>query len=129
MNTAWADVLSRLHDGEVVDADVVAKALESHEMRLLLVDFVRLRATFRTDRAEPSGAFYAHMVRTLRPARGRVHGRRVALRIAAALIAAALLAGLGVESWQRWRAGEPPRPSRVLRFEASEWVSSGGSGS
>ena len=129
MNSAWAEVLSRLHDGEAVDPDVVAEALESHEMRQLFVDFVRLRSTLRTDRSEPSGAFYTRAARTLRSARERFHGRRVVLRIAAALITAAVLAGLGVESWRRWRADEPPRPSRVLRFEASEWVSSRGSGS
>jgi hypothetical protein len=128
MNTAWAAALSRVHDGEAVDADVVADALESDEMRSLFVDFVRLRSQLSADRFEPSPAFYTRMGRTLRPPRP-FERRRTALRLAAALIVTALLAALGVESWQRWREGRPPQPSRVLRFEASEWKTSGVSGS
>jgi len=123
MNALWAEELSRLVDAEPVDPEVVADALESPETRLLFVGFLRLRAAVREDRYGPSVAFHDRMGRTLQAAERQSTDRRVVLRLVAALIVTALLTGLGVESWRRWRDDRPPRPNRVLRFDASEWTS------
>ena len=129
MNAEWAGALSRLTDGEPADADLVADALESREMRQLLVDYVRLRAAVRDDRLDPSAAFYARMRGALGSRRPPLIDRRTSLRVAAALALAVLLTGLGVEGWRHWREDTPPHPARVLRFDASEWTAAGRSGS
>jgi hypothetical protein len=46
----------------------------------------------------------------------------MSLRLAAALAAAAALAGFGADTWRHRRADSPPRVERVLRFEPSEWT-------
>ncbi len=129
MNTVWAEVLSRLTDGEPVDPEVVAEALESPETRRLFVDYVRLSATVRADHSEPSLAFFKQMVRTLQPSHRRSSDHLVSFRIVAALALAILLTGLGVEISRHWREDSPPRPSRVLRFDPSEWTSASRDGS
>lgn len=128
MSSVPAEMLSRLHDGEPVDPDVVADALESSEGRRLFVDLVRLSAAARADRSEPSLAFYERMGRTLQAPPRRSRDYRVPFRIAAALVLATVLTGLGVESWRHWREGQPPRPARVLRFDESEWTTRSRSG-
>jgi negative regulator of sigma E activity len=129
MNTEWADALSRLTDGEPADAELVAGALESPEMRQLLVDYVRLRTAVRGDGPDPSAAFYARMRGALEPRRPHSLARPTSFRVAAAFALAVLLTGLGVEGWRHWREDTPPRPARVLRFDASEWAAAVRSGS
>jgi hypothetical protein len=127
MNTIWAETLSSLIDGEPVNPDVVADALESPEARCLLVDCVRLSAATRGNRAEPSLGFYNRMASQLH-ASGQPGDHRISFRVAAALVLATLLTALGVESWRHWHTDTPPRPSRVLRFDASEWTTTNGRG-
>ena len=129
MKTEWADALSRLTDGEPADAGLVADALESLEMRQLLVDYVRLRTAVREDRADPSAAFYTRMRGTFGARRPQSVARLTSFPVAAAFVLAVLLTGLGVESWRHWREDTPPRPARVLRFDASEWTAAVRSGS
>ena len=128
MNSMWAETLSSLIDAEPVNPDVVAQALESPEARRLLVDCLRLSAATHRDCAEPSLGFYNRMEGQLHASR-QPGDHRISFQVAAALVLATLLTVLGVESWRRWQTDTPPRPSRVLRFDASEWTTANGSGS
>jgi negative regulator of sigma E activity len=124
MNERWNETLSRLIDGDAVDPDIVAEALESHDGRRILVDFAVVRATLNHDTAAPSAAFYARMPPSLAAKEPRRPPRRggVSLRIVAVSAAAALLLGIGIESWRHRRTDAPPPTARVLRFEPSEWT-------
>jgi negative regulator of sigma E activity len=124
MNDPWNETLSRLIDGDPVDPDIVAEALESPDGRRILVDFAVVRATLNLDTAAPSSAFYPRMqaiLAAVEPARARRAGG-ASLRIVAVSAAAALLLGIGIESWRHQRTDAPPPAARVLRFEPSEWT-------
>jgi negative regulator of sigma E activity len=124
MNERWNEALSRLIDGEPVDPDIVAEALESPDGRRILVEFAVVRATLNLDTAAPSAAFYARMQASL-AAKERQRLPRpggVSVRIVAVSAAAALLLGIGIESWRHQRTDAPPPAARVLRFEPSEWT-------
>jgi negative regulator of sigma E activity len=125
MINRWAETLSRLIDGDSVDAAVVAEALESADGRRLLVEFAAVRAAVNGDTATPSAGFYDRMQARLataerQPARP---ARAVSLWIAAASVAASLLLGFGIERWRHLRVDAPPSAARVLRFDTSEWTS------
>ena len=128
MNDRWKETLSQLIDGDPVDPNVVAEALESLAGRRLLVEFAAVRASLDRDTAAPSAEFYARMQSTLasaEPQRSRRVGG-IPFRIAAASVAAALLLGFGIASWRHRRVDAPPSAARVLRFEASEWTNAKG---
>jgi hypothetical protein len=126
MTESWEEMLSRFVDGESVDADGLADALASPEGRDALVDYARLRTNVRAVPVEPSAAFYTAWRREWAEQPRRA-GRWLSYRVAAVLIAAAALAGYGVDVWRRRPADRPPRVERVLRFEPGEWrVDQGG---
>ena len=129
MNSEWLEALSRLSDGEPADADVLADALESGEMRQLLVDYTRMRGVIREAGGNPSAAFYTRMHAVLQPRRLQAPAWLTPFRIAAALALAVVLMGLGLESWRHSREDAPPRPVRVLRFDPSDWTAVGMGGS
>jgi hypothetical protein len=128
MNERWNETLSRLIDGDPVDPDIVADALESPDGRRILVDFAVVRATLHHDTAAPSAAFYAQVQSSLAATEPRRPPRPggVSLRIVAVSAAGALLLVLGIESWRHQRTDAPPSAARVLRIEQSEWTNAKG---
>jgi hypothetical protein len=124
MNERWNKALSRLIDGDSVDPEIVAEALESPDGRRILVDFAVVRATLNLDTAAPSAGFYPRMRVSLAAAEPPRPQRteHVSLRIVAVSAAAALLLGIGIESWRHQRTDAPPPAARVLRFAPSEWT-------
>jgi hypothetical protein len=113
-------VLSALVDGEdVSDLTLLAEALSTAEGREALLDFVRLRAHVRADQSRPQPAFYDKV----RPVRGAPRGwstPRLLRRIAAVVVfvlATAGLIDLGFRLRGEKPAEQPPRATRVLRFE------------
>ena len=113
MTEDFTATLSAFIDGEPIDADRFAAALEDPSARAALVDFVRMRAVVRAgDRPVPP--------RLASLARGRpVAGRWVKWPAVAALLILVFLAGfLTPHSW-RPRTDSPgaaPTPSRIERF-------------
>ena len=108
------ELLSALIDGEAVDADAVADALESRANRKLLVDFLRLRVSVQAEDDAPP-TWRADRLKSIRLSHGE--RRRAWLRTAAVL---ALLAvgGLGAT----WVEGlltreRPPEPTRVVQLQ------------
>jgi negative regulator of sigma E activity len=112
MNDMHSEVLSAFCDGEPVDPDILARALEDPGGRLLVVEFARLRETVR--RSE--GPLPASLV-SFRRRRGW-WSARVPIPAAAALVVLALLASLALP-WARDADGAPgpPTPVQTLRFE------------
>jgi negative regulator of sigma E activity len=107
--------LSALLDGERVDPDAVAAALQDPEGRALLVDFVRLRQQVSEDGD-------AAAPRTLATAARRRRGRSFAWRGVAA--AAVLTAGVLIGTLSQRQAPGPPEPQVVIEFEPGrEWGS------
>jgi hypothetical protein len=111
MNDIHSEVVSTFLDGEPVDPDALAVALEDGATRLMLVDFVRIREAARQgDAALPAS------LETLR--RAPIWRRVVPLPAVAALVLFVLLA-----SWFAPRAArvdgppEPPTPTRTIAFE------------
>jgi len=109
MTTDDREVLSALVDRESVDADILARVLETPVNRQLLVDFVRLRTALRDETTDQDA-----------PARPQATGRSLShglLRSAAAIA----LVGLGLAGGAWW-AGEAidspaaPTPSRVVQL-------------
>ena len=128
MKEEWTVVLSALVDGEeVTDLAVLAESLASAEGRETLLEFVRLRAAVRADESRPRPEFYEKV----RPVLGRSAGwaGRPFLRgLAAAVVFVLGTAGL-VDLGLRLRgdkgAEQPPRATRVLRFEPGvDWHTS-----
>jgi hypothetical protein len=120
MKDEWMAVLSALVDGEEVsDLALLAEALSAAEGREALLDFVRLRATVRDDQTRPGPAFY-EKVRPVLGAPGGWSAPRLLRRIAAAVVfvlATAGLVDLGLRLRGEKPAEQPPRATRVLRFE------------
>jgi hypothetical protein len=116
MNETHSQVMSAFVDGEAVDPDALAAALDDGEARLLLVDFVRLRgAAGRMDEGLPASLAAFR--------RKPIWHRTVPMPAVAALVLIALLA-----SWFVPRPPQdagpplPPAPSRTLSFEPGlEW--------
>lgn len=112
------EVLSALIDGEAVDADAVAEALEAPANRALLVDFIRVRDTVqREDGTAPT--WRPDPVAAL--ATTRAGAPRVWLRVAAvlALLAAGAAGGTWVQSVLTQE--RPPEPTRIVQLELVEW--------
>lgn len=118
------EVLSAFVDGERVDPGELASALGAPGARETLTDFVLLRAAF-ADESRPSMAFAERM-------RERLGGRRVLswvrpLRFVAAAAVLALAAVGVLDLGRRLRpeppADEPPRVTRVIRYEPGvDWM-------
>jgi hypothetical protein len=113
-------LVSALVDGEPVDADAIAAALEIPEARAALVDFLRMRTVVRAGDPPLPGSLH----RLRRPP----HALRVLPWPAvAALLVLVFLAGLAApRPWQPPnRDSDPPAPTRVERFTPGvDWHSS-----
>ena len=125
MTEDFTDTLSAFVDGEAIDPDRLAAALEDPGARAALVDFVRMRAVVRAgDQPLPAS------LGTFRPALSErseskgpppVGGLRL-LRwpAVAALLILVFLAGLAApRPWQtpQERSSEtPPAPARIEKF-------------
>ena len=123
----YTQTISAFVDGEAVDADQLAAALEHPEARAALVDFVRMRvvvgagdaplpASLRSLRAGPFGS-----LRSLRAGPfGSLRSLRAGWAAVAALFVLAFLAGLvAPRPWTAARgeaAEAPPAPTRVEKF-------------
>jgi hypothetical protein len=111
MNEIPTEVLSAFLDGEPIDPDTLAAALEDGATRRMLIDFVRIRETGRQV-DDPLPASLA----TLR--QPPVWRRAVLLPAVAALVVFMLLASWFVPRAARVdRPPEPPAPSRTITFE------------
>lgn len=113
MTDDLTDTLSSFIDGEAIDPDRFAAALEDPGARAALVDFVRMRAAVRAgDQPLPP--------RLAALARGRpVAARLVRWSAVAALLILVFLAGLLAPHPWRPRsdaANAPPTPSRIEKF-------------
>ena len=111
------ELLSALIDGEAVDADAVADALEIAANRRLLVDFVRLRVSVHAEDDAPPRWRAERLTSTGPP---RVERSRAWLR-AAAVLALLTVGGRGA----RWVEGfltreRPPEPTRVVQLQVIE---------
>jgi len=128
MKEEWMVALSALVDGEAVnDPALLAEALASAEGRAALLEFVRLRATVRADESLPRAEFYE----SVRPMLGKPGGwisRPFLRRLAAAVVfvlGTAGLVDLGLRLRGEKPADQPPRATRVLRFEPGvDWQTS-----
>ncbi len=121
-------VLSALVDGEeVTDLAVLAEALAAGEGREALLEFVRLRAAVRADESRPRPEFYEKVRPVLGRSGGRV-GRPFLRGLAAAVVfvlGTAGLVDLGLRLRGEKAADQPPRATRVLRFEPGvDWHTS-----
>jgi hypothetical protein len=128
MKDEWMMVLSALVDGEEVsDPALLAQALSAAEGREALLDFVRLRAAVRADGSRPRPAFY-EKVRPVLGAPGGWSAARVLRRVAAVVVFLLATAGLADLGWRlrgEKPAEQPPRATRVLRFEPGvDWHTS-----
>ena len=107
------DTISAFVDGEFVDPDQLATALEDPEGRATLVDFVRMRAAMRAGE-QPLPA----SLTSLRPTASRL--RVLPWPAVAALFILVFLAGLlAPRPWAKPlddRGDTPPAPTRVERF-------------
>ena len=120
MKEEWMAVLSALVDGEEVnDRTLLAEALAASEGREALLEFLRLRAVVRADGSRPGPEFYEKV----RPVVGgpRRWAPRPLLRGFAAavllVLGTASLVDLGLRIRGEKPADQPPRATRVLRFE------------
>ena len=127
MKEEWMVGLSALVDGEdVADVALLAEALADPEGREALFQLVRLRATVRADESRPRPEFYEKM-RPILVVSGAWSGRRVLRGLAAAVVfilGTASLIDLGLRLREK-PADQPPRATRVLRFEPGvDWKTS-----
>jgi hypothetical protein len=111
------ELISALIDGEAVDADAVADALEIAANRRLLVHFLRLRVSVHADDDAPPKWRADRLTLTGPP---RVERSRAWLRTAAVL-ALLTVGGLGAT----WVEGlltreRPPEPTRVVELQVIE---------
>ena len=113
MTTPDTEVFSALLDGEAVDADRLAAALDDPAARGALIDFVRLRAAVRTG-DDPLPASLKSPL-----------GRRTRVRLlrwpaAAAVVVLVFLAGLlAPRPWNQTAPPSselPPEPARIEKF-------------
>jgi hypothetical protein len=120
MKEEWMVVLSALVDGEeVTDLALLAESLVAAEGREALLEFVRLRAAVRSDESRPRPEFYEKVRPLLGRSAGGV-GRPFLRGLAAAVVfvlGTAGLVDLGLRLRGEKPAEQPPRATRVLRFE------------
>jgi negative regulator of sigma E activity len=111
MNDIHSEVVSAFLDGEPVDPDALAAALDDGATRRMLVDFVRIREASRQ-----GDALLPASLATLR--RAPLWYRAVPLPAVAALVLFVLLASWFVPRQpQRDTSPAPPTPARILSFE------------
>jgi len=135
MNDTWGSTLSQLLDGDDVDVETLATALDTSDGRALLVQFATLRGAARRDEAMPSAAFQERVRAEMqRPASTLAGVSSEDSRLArvsslerwryglAAMLAAGILLGAAGGTWLGRTADAPPATDRVLRFEAGEWT-------
>jgi hypothetical protein len=127
MNDEYGETLSRLMDGDEVDAALLASALESPEARRTLVEFAELRCRARSGAPPPDPGFQRATLDMLRATNASAP-RGISYRLAAALVLAAGLFGFGFDMWRQAHLDLPPAAARALRFEASEWQANPGGG-
>jgi hypothetical protein len=128
MKEEWMVALSALVDGEeVLDPALLSEALASAEGRAALLEFVRLRAAVRADDSRPRPEFY-ESVRPMLGKPGDWISRPFLRRLAAAVVfvlGTAGLVDLGLRLRGEKPAEQPPRATRVLRFEPGvDWQTS-----
>jgi hypothetical protein len=115
MTTEDFEVLSALIDREPVDPDVLRRVLDDPEGRRALVEFVTLRRGIQAPRPGETDWVAAPTLPPAPPAVFRPRVRWPLAAAAAALVAAALGAGVWTE---RYRLRErPPEPTRIVQFE------------
>lgn len=110
MKDVHMETLSRLFDGEFVEPEALAEALDAPGAAMQLVGFARLRAMVQADTSEPGREFYERIERQLRP-----HGfrRLVGSRMVRLAAAATLFAGVFLAGWQM-NGRDVVRPSGVV---------------
>ena len=108
------ELLSALIDGETVDADAVADLLEAPTNRALLIDFLRLRVSVKTD-DERAPEWRADRFGALEPS----SPRRVQTALRAAAVLALLTAGALGGTWIEgiMTRERPPEPTRVVQLQ------------
>jgi negative regulator of sigma E activity len=111
MTTDHAELFSALMDREAVGPDALARALDDPDARRSLVAFVTLRQALHA----PAPGESEWLARPARFAASRRRVRTWPLAAAAALLAAAVGAGMATER-ARMR-DEPPQPARVVQFD------------
>jgi anti-sigma factor RsiW len=111
------ELLSALIDGEAVDADAIAAALEVVANRKLLVDFLRLRVSVQVDDENPPQWQVDRFVSTEEPRRPRTQRWLQTAAVLALLTAG----GLGATWFERVLTRErPPEPARVVELQVIE---------
>ena len=113
MTTSDTEILSALLDGEPVDADRVAMALEDPAARAALVHFVRLREAVRNDPIPLPASLSAVQPHALSLGRFRWPA------VAAALLVMFLAGWFAPRPWNGHApqgADVPPTPTRVEKF-------------
>ena len=112
----WAP-LSALIDGEPVDPDALAAALDLPGAGAALVEFVRLRSELARDVERPSARLYRAIEEaTGGPVRQTKRWRVLQTAAAAVVLALAALGALSVPDRLRRGDAEPPRADRVVHF-------------
>ena len=107
------EVVSALVDGERVDPDAIAAALEVPANRTLLVDFLRLRHSLGDADAAPEWVVHAAV-----PAEGSGERRRRAWMSIAAALALLTVGALGGTWLERTVTREqPPEPARIVQLQ------------
>jgi hypothetical protein len=127
MDDVLGETLSRFVDGDDVEPELLASALDAPDGRRLLMEFGLLRHAIRHDRSAPGRSFY-NRLGAMRVEKAGAVERRLPLSWAiAALMLMSALIGFGADVWRHSRADAPPRVERALRFEPSEWrIAKGG---
>ena len=119
MTDDFTPTISAFIDGEPVNPDHLAAALEDPDGRAALVDFVRMRAAVRLG-DPPLPASLASLRPTGKRPFDSLRSLRAGWPAVAALLVLVFLAGLlAPRPWtttQDERADAPPAPTRVERF-------------
>ena len=106
------ETLSALCDGEMVDPDALAAALDDPAARQALVEFVRLRCAVNRDRAPLPRSLEA-----LRRHRWSIARASVPLPAVAALVVLAVLGAWVIPRPARAPSSDtPPAPTRVISY-------------
>ena len=115
----FTPAISAFVDGEPVDVDQLAAALEDPQGRAALIDFVRMRAAMRAGEP-PLPASLASLRPTGKRPFDSLRSLRAGWPAVAALLVLVFLAGLlAPRPWATnldERAEAPPAPTRVERF-------------
>jgi hypothetical protein len=113
-NMTEQELLSALIDGESVDAEAVAAALESRPNRTLLVEFLRLRSSVQAD-DEPNSETLGNRLGGLNTVRSGRSPTGLRAAAAIALLTGGALGGAWAESF--FTRDRPPEPTRVVQLQ------------